>query len=68
MIIYLLIVLIAFLNVIVTRHVMKDERRYKYEKIAVLPIFGALTSLCITFQNPERVREYEDILKFFKYS
>ena len=58
----------------VTLHVIRDERRRGYEKVAesgliwILPVLGALVSLCITFQGPAKVREYEDIRKFFSYS
>jgi len=66
-----LVILTVVLNVAVSRHVHQDNRRLGYEKVAeigliwVLPIMGALISLCITFQNPAKVREYEDTGKFF---
>ena len=72
--IYLIIFLVAVLNSLVTLHVIRDERRRGYEKVAesgliwILPVLGALVSLCITFQGPAKVREYEDIRKFFSYS
>lgn len=68
--IYLAVVLIVVLNVIVTVHVNRDPHRLGYEKFAetgliwILPLFGALVSLCITFQGPAKVREYEDIMRF----
>ena len=72
--IYLIIFLVAVLNSLVTLHVIRDERRRGYEKVAesgliwILPVLGALVSLCITFQGSAKVREYEDIRKFFSYS
>ena len=62
------------LNMVVSIHVIRDHHRLGYEKVAeigliwVLPIMGPLVSLCITFQGPEQIREYEDIQKFFNTS
>lgn len=74
MTIYLIATLIIVLNILITLHVIRDDHRRRYEKIAetgliwVLPFFGALVSLCITFQGPAKVREYEDVMKFFNYT
>ena len=74
MILYTLLILAVLLNIAVSRHVFHDHYRLGYEKVAeigliwVLPIMGALISLCITFQGPASVREYEDIRKFFRTS
>lgn len=74
MILYSLLILTVVLNIAVSRHVFRDQYRLGYEKTAeigliwVLPIMGALVSLCITFQGPAKVREYEDIRKFFSTS
>ncbi len=74
MIIYLVAILIVVLNIVVTIHVIRDSHRRGYEKAAetgliwVLPLFGALVSLCITFQGPTKVRQYENVMKFFNYT
>lgn len=74
MIPYLLVIAIVALNVAATRHVLRDGRRLRYEKAAeigliwILPVMGALVSVCISLQSPSKVREYEDINKFFRTS
>ena len=74
MIIYFLAALSIALNIAVSMHVFRDHHRLGYEKVAetgliwVLPIFGALVSLCITIESPAKVREYEEIRKFFSAS
>jgi len=71
MIIFLAAFLITILNVAVTIHIIRDNYRLVYEKVAetgliwIVPVFGALVSLCITLQGPAKIREYEDIMKFF---
>jgi hypothetical protein len=71
MILYSLIAFTIILNIGVSRHVYLSSLRLGYEKVAeigliwVLPIMGALVSLCITYQSPARVREYENINRFF---
>lgn len=74
MIVILLAIAILALNIVATRHVLRDSQRLRYEKAAeigliwVLPVFGALVSACISLQGPSRVREYEDINEFFRTS
>ena len=71
---FILTVVTLALNILVSTHVFRDDRRLGYEKVAeigliwLVPIFGALTSICISYQNPARVREYEDIRKFWTAS
>ncbi|GAB5500743.1 MAG: hypothetical protein PsegKO_30540 [Pseudohongiellaceae bacterium] len=68
---FTIVFLLLVLNIAVSRHVYMNGQRLRYEKIAeigliwILPFFGALVSLCITAQGPSRVREYEDVGKFF---
>jgi len=72
MILYLSAIAIVALNIAATRHVLRDGQRLGYEKAAeigliwILPIMGALVSVCISLQGPSKVREYEDINKFFR--
>jgi len=74
MILYLFAIAIAIaaLNIVTTRHVLRDDRRLGYEKVAetgliwIVPVMGALVSVCITLQSPSKIREYEDINKFFQ--
>ncbi len=64
-------ILFCVLNLVVSMHVIRDHHRLGYEKVAeigliwVLPIMGPLVSICITLQGPHKIREYEDIQKFF---
>jgi len=74
MILYLLVILVTALNIATTNHALRDDRRLIYEKAAeigliwILPVMGALVSICITLHGPARVREYGDIQKFFRTS
>ncbi len=74
MIIYITVFMIVVLNFLVTSHVIRDDQRRGYEKLAesgliwIVPVIGALVSLCITIQGPAKIREYEDVRKFFTYA
>ena len=76
MVLYLSILAIValVLNLLVTTQVFRDDRRLGYEKVAeigliwVVPVFGALISVCISYQSPAGVREYEDIRRFWSAS
>jgi len=71
MIIYFLAIALVALDIAATKHVLLDDKRLGYEKAAetgliwILPVMGALISVCISLQGPSNVREYEDIRKFF---
>jgi hypothetical protein len=74
MFLYLLAIAIIALNIAATSHVFRDGQRLAYEKAAeigliwIVPVMGALVSVCISLQGPSRIREYEDIGKFFRTS
>ena len=68
------IYLIAFLvvvNLLVSACVLRDRHRSSNEKIIetvliwLLPVFGALMSVCIFCRDPQRAKEIEDIEKSF---
>jgi len=71
---YLFAIAVVALNVAATTHVLQDRQRLGYEKTAeigliwILPVIGALVSVCITLQGPSKVREYEEINNFFRDS
>ncbi len=44
------------------------ERFAEVGLIWLVPVFGALVSLCISFDGLSRVREYENVMRFFGYS
>ena len=70
----LLIAGIVLLNALVTRQVVRDPRRCLYERFAeagliwLVPVFGALVSLCVSFDGSARVREYGNVMRSFGYS
>lgn len=72
--VYIVILLIVVLNALITVHVISDERRRRFEKVAetgliwIIPVLGILVSICITLQGSEKVREYEDMGKFCYFS
>ena len=72
--VYIVILLIVVLNAPITVHVILDERRRRFEKVAetgliwIIPVLGIIVSICITLQGSEKVREYEDMGKFCYFS
>lgn len=65
--IYILISGLVILNLLVSACVLKDTQRRRNEKFAeaaviwLLPIFGALMSLCVSCRDPQREKQVEEI-------
>ena len=69
--IYFIAFVIVVVNLLVSTCVLRDKHRSRQEKtletvlIWLLPILGALQSMCISCRDPQRAKEFEDIEKSF---